>query len=295
MSPTTARSASRQLLLCCDLDRTLLPNGDPAESPLARPLLRALCARSEIALCFVSGRDLGRVQQAQHDYQLPPPDYAIGDVGSSLYQRHPSGWQPSTHWQQQIAQDWNGRSAADLMPWLADIHALSAQEASKQSDFKLSYYTAADIDQDTLLADIRHRLAAHDLHANLIWSLDETSATGLLDILPPSANKLHAIRFLMQQLALPTGQCVFAGDSGNDLDVLASEIPGILVANATDSVRSEAKTRSQAASTRDHLYLARGDWLGMNGNYSAGVLEGFCHYQPDYRQTLAAIIPTLSA
>ena len=29
------------------------------------------------------------------------------------------------------------------------------------------------------------------------------------------------------------------------------------------------------------LYIARGDYLGMNGNYSAGILEGVAHYMPD--------------
>jgi len=283
------------LLLCCDLDRTLLPNGDQPESPLARPLLRAVCALPDVSLCFVSGRDLGLVQQAMRDYQLPAPDYAIGDVGSSLHHARPSGWQPSTDWQRHIAGDWNGCIAADLMPWLADLNALTPQEASKQSDFKLSYYTAADIDQTALLSDIRQRLAEREIHANLIWSLDETSATGLLDILPTSANKLHAIRFLMRQLDLTNAQTVFAGDSGNDLDVLASEIPGILVANATDAVRSEAITRSRAAGNDDQLYLAKGNWLGMNGNYSAGVTEGLSHYHPHYRPMLTKIIASLSA
>ena len=31
------------------------------------------------------------------------------------------------------------------------------------------------------------------------------------------------------------------------------------------------------------LYLAHGGFLGMNGNYSAGILEGVAHYHPDTR------------
>ena len=284
-----------RLLLCCDLDRTLLPNGDLPESPLARPLLRALCALPELSLCYVSGRDLSRLQQAQHDYQLPTPDYAIGDVGSSLYHVTPTGWQYSSDWQQLIARDWHGRHAAELMPWLADIDTLTTQETSKQGDLKLSYYTPTDIDRGKLLTNIRQRLALRNLNANLIWSLDETNGTGLLDILPPSANKLHAIRYLMRQPGLHTAQTVFAGDSGNDLDVLASAIPGILVANATDAVRRAAITHSRQANTSEQLYLAHGNWLGMNGNYSAGVIEGLCHYHPRYQSLLAEIIPRLSA
>ena len=36
-----------------------------------------------------------------------------------------------------------------------------------------------------------------------------------------------------------------------------------------------------AQGTRDALYLAHGNLLGMNGNYSAGVLEGCVHYMPE--------------
>ena len=31
------------------------------------------------------------------------------------------------------------------------------------------------------------------------------------------------------------------------------------------------------------FYLAQGGFLGMNGNYSAGILEGVAHYHPDTR------------
>jgi hypothetical protein len=32
---------------------------------------------------------------------------------------------------------------------------------------------------------------------------------------------------------------------------------------------------------RDTLYLAQGSFLGMNGNYAAGVLEGLAHFFPE--------------
>ncbi|HDO34182.1 MAG TPA: haloacid dehalogenase, partial [Chromatiales bacterium] len=38
------------LLLCSDLDRTLIPNGPQAESPRARALLCELARRPEITL-----------------------------------------------------------------------------------------------------------------------------------------------------------------------------------------------------------------------------------------------------
>ena len=37
-------------------------------------------------------------------------------------------------------------------------------------------------------------------------------------------------------------------------------------------------------------YIAKGDWQELNGNYSAGILEGLVHYHPDLANTVAAII-----
>jgi len=31
----------------------------------------------------------------------------------------------------------------------------------------------------------------------------------------------------------------------------------------------------------DTLYIAKGDFLDMNGNYAAGVLEGVAHFLPE--------------
>ena len=76
---------------------------------------------------------------------------------------------------------------------------------------------------------------------------------------------------------------VFAGDSGNDLPVLTSPIHSVLVANATNEVRQQALQMAIAQGTQDALYLAHGTLLDMNGNYSAGILEGCVHYLPHTR------------
>jgi hypothetical protein len=74
---------------------------------------------------------------------------------------------------------------------------------------------------------------------------------------------------------------VFAGDSGNDLAVLGTDIPSVLVANAETGVRKAAVAAAQAGNHEDRLYLARGGYRGMNGNYAAGVLEGVAHFVPE--------------
>jgi hydroxymethylpyrimidine pyrophosphatase-like HAD family hydrolase len=74
---------SRSILLCTDLDRTLLPNGLQAESPEARPLFRSVAAHPEVTIAYVSGRSLDLQREAIQRWSLPMPGYAIADVGTT--------------------------------------------------------------------------------------------------------------------------------------------------------------------------------------------------------------------
>jgi hypothetical protein len=73
---------------------------------------------------------------------------------------------------------------------------------------------------------------------------------------------------------------LFAGDSGNDLTVMASHLPAVLVANASDEVREQALELARRNGLVERLYLARGGFLELNGNYAAGILEGVAHFHP---------------
>lgn len=269
-----------RILLCSDLDRTLLPNGHQPESPNARPLLRVLARRPEVTLAYVSGRHKALLEKAICDYDLPLPDFAIGDVGTTIYEVAGNRWHRWQAWSEEIAPDWDGHTHDDLQIWLSDLNEIRPQEAEKQNTFKLSYYAAAELDARSLLNTIRRRLASHGVRAELIWSVDEVSHVGLLDILPASANKLHAIRFLMDRHGFDLAHTVFAGDSGNDLPVLTGGLQAVLVRNATEAVRCEATSLAKRNGYEDRLYLARGGFLAMNGNYASGVLEGLAHFFP---------------
>lgn len=272
---------SRPLLLCTDLDRTLIPNGEAPESPRARPLFRALVQLPEVALAYVSGRHQALVRAAIADWGLPVPDHVIGDVGASLYRVGPDGWTPSAHWQAAIGQDWGHNGPADFIGWFADLPGLRLQEPDKQAPLKLSYYTPADLDPEALRAALRERLAVRGIAASLIWSLDEVAGVGLLDVLPPRATKYHAVDFLRRELGLAEDEVLFAGDSGNDLEVLASPLPAVLVANASAEVRTAALCQSAEQGLAGRLYCAGGGLYGMNGNYAAGILEGVAHFRPE--------------
>lgn len=269
-----------RLLLCTDLDRTLIPNGAQPESPGARERFAALVAHDDILLAYVSGRDKALVEQAIAEYLLPRPDFVVGDVGTTIYDLRTGSWQYWDAWEKEIAPDWNGFSREQLHALFADLHELTLQEPAKQNRHKLSYYVSWQVEPGPLLEEMARRLHSHAIKSSLIWSIDEAAGVGLLDVLPQRATKLHAVEFLQQCLGGAREQTLFAGDSGNDLPVLASAIPSVLVANAMPEVAAEAQAAAAAAGHSAALYLAHGGLLGMNGNYSAGILEGIAHFHP---------------
>ena len=266
----------KRFLLCSDLDRTLIPNGAQPESPLALALFKRMVNRHEITLTYVTGRHRALIEQAIAEFDLPQPEFVIADVGTSIYRIDSSGWWQWDEWDARIAQDWQGLAHDELQRLLGVFPALRLQEKEKQNHHKLSFYVALKTNAQNLMMEMDARLKQENIKANLIWSIDEKAGRGLLDVLPASANKLHAIRFLMQQLDFQDESTLFAGDSGNDLDVLMSGIPAVLVGNADTEVK-----RLTAKAPQDTLYTAKGGYLGMNGNYSAGILEGIAHYWPE--------------
>jgi sucrose-6F-phosphate phosphohydrolase len=272
---------TKRLFLCTDLDRTLLPNGSAPESVNARRLFKSFTARNDVILAYVTGRHLELLEEAVESYQVPFPDYAITDVGSKIHFHRNESWILQKDWINKIAEDWRGKTAFDLIPLFEDLEELTLQEPERQSDYKLSYFLARSLTEERLFSELESRLADEGIRANLTRSVDEVEGIGLLDILPRSAGKLGAIDFLRKSKGFAISETLFCGDSGNDLSVLTSPIPSVLVANASQEVRDQATEILRNKSYRDTLYLARGGLLGMNGNYSAGIIEGIVHYHKE--------------
>jgi sucrose-6F-phosphate phosphohydrolase len=278
------------ILLCSDLDRTLLPNGKEEESPMARPLLREIAKEDWLKLAYVSGRSQNLMAEAVQTYALPWPDFAITDVGTMIFEpKRNCVWHK---WHEALRSDWPFGSMEDARAFgeaLARHFPLRAQEEEKQSLYKLSFYTRPQRDE-SMLAQLAAFLQEKGIFANIIFSVDTQTQEGLLDILPKKANKLFAIRFLMESIGFTKANTVFAGDSGNDLEVLASDIPSVLVANATLEVKEEAIALAKRHGTLATLYIAKGGFFGMNGHYAAGVLEGLCYLHPEVRDYMARLL-----
>ncbi len=273
------------MIIFSDLDRTIIPNGEQPESKTARPLLRQLAENNFLKLVYVTGRSANLTKQAIAKYDLPTPDYAICDVGTTIYKITNNHWQILPEWHKEIAKSWRGKTANSLKKLFTNIGCLDLQEPEKQNDFKLSYYIPVDADQSLLCCQVGELLGRENIRAAVICSIDEKEGIAFLDILPENATKLHSIKFLLKRLNLTIIEAVFSGDSGNDMPVLTSEIQAVLVANATPEVRAKALAESEKNGTSAHLYLAKG--MGkLNGNYSSGLLEGAAYFLPDIKKWL---------
>ena len=281
-SLSTVMPMPERLLLCTDLDRTLIPNGVQPESASARRHFAQLAQQPQITLAYVSGRHRELVQYAIDEYQLPQPQYVIGDVGTTIYAVTGEGqWHITKAWEDSIDKDWQHLSHDELSRTLTGIDALQLQEPEKQNRHKLSFYVPPSVNQEQLKSAVTAALAAKNIIARQVWSVDEVAGLALLDIVPLQAGKYHAIKALQSLQGFSDASTVFSGDSGNDMEVLVSPVPSTLVANSSSLLQQQAADTAAAAGNSNSLYIARGDFMGMNGNYSAGILEGIAYYHPE--------------
>ena len=92
-----------RLLLCTDLDRTLLPNGQAPESAGAREVFARLVSHAEVQLVYVTGRDPDLVAEAIATWELPDPDLLIANVGTTIVSSAKGRWEKWTRWDDAIA------------------------------------------------------------------------------------------------------------------------------------------------------------------------------------------------
>jgi sucrose-6F-phosphate phosphohydrolase len=278
-------------LLCTDLDRTLLPNGEQPESPLARPILWQLLRHHDVSLAYVSGRDLQRVQAAIDDYELPIPDVIVADVGTSVYVRGTDGWQLDGSWQALIGDSWNNLDSDGIRSILTSFDDLQNQEADRQTRYKRSYYLSLQTDASTLTGQLDERLRAHGVQAALVFSEDPLKGVRLLDVLPQLATKKQAITHVGKLLGIDPSSILFSGDSGNDVTALASELPSVTVRNADADTRRAVQDLAATNGTLANTYQAEGgvSVAGgriLNGHYAAGIVEGLLHFNERWADDL---------
>ncbi|MFQ5356478.1 MAG: HAD-IIB family hydrolase, partial [Mariprofundaceae bacterium] len=208
------------------------------------------------------GRHFGLAREGQQEFGLPEPTYWVCNVGTEIYNQ--KGIQ-DIQWQGFLGPAFDQGAMCRA---LEDIRALTLQEGEKQGPHKLSFYTQGKVDKKlSRLVLERMKIFRSDLR--LVNSVEEASNRGLLDILPDNSGKSAALHYLAEKLGFAPPTVFFAGDSGNDRDVLLSGVCGTLVGNAPPEVRADLQLNSQGRVKTLHFSTA---------SYGDGIAEGLRYF-----------------
>jgi HAD superfamily hydrolase (TIGR01484 family) len=224
--------------------------------------------RDDLLIAYVSGRHLELVLEGIQQHGLPAPSVIVSDVGTSIHIRRRGHWEPDEGYAHRMREKM-GCPASAVINALSGLSPLRLQEASRQSDYKISYYTEPTVDHKALSARIRERLDPKGIRAHAIFSVDPGQETGLLDLLPEGVGKDTAVRHLQQEFAVPERQVIYAGDSGNDRRVFESGIQSVVVANTPVELKEELSILRDTQNLP--LYVAERP-------ATEGVLEGCAHF-----------------
>ncbi|NEV62445.1 HAD-IIB family hydrolase [Thiorhodococcus minor] len=262
-------------ILATDLDRTLLPNGRWERDPEAIERFNTLTREHGVTVVYVTGRNLALTEKAIDEFGVRRPDYLIGDVGTSIRRLENGDWTFDEGWVAHVKHASPRWDAQAVRTAVADIPGLRQQEAEHLNPFKQSYYVD-HARKDEILKRV-HECVEGRFDEVIIYSFDSQDGKGLLDFLPQSATKQTALEYVAEELGTPKAQVVFCGDSGNDIFPLTAGFSGVLVRNADDQLVE--KVREAMAENPDlKVYFAKGDFMGLSGYYTSGVIEGAYHY-----------------
>lgn len=192
-----------------------------------------------------TGRSLAEARRILREWKLPEPRVFITSVGSEIWRRRIDGRLTLCRaYARKISPGWEPERIARVLARAGAV----PQDHHEQRQWKLSYVgdtmEGRRVEQILLRAGVVARVIAS--HGRFI------------DVLPVRAGKWGATSFELSRLGLSVADCVAAGDSGNDADLLAASGSAIVVSNARPEL---------VLSDRPGLYRAR-------ARYASGVMEG---------------------
>lgn len=262
-------------ILATDLDRTLLPNGSWERDDDAIDLFNELTEQHDVLVVYVTGRNLQLTEKAIQEFGVRFPHVLVGDVGTSIRQYENGEWKFDDGWIEHVKKASPRWSAADIKAAIAGVEGIQEQEREHLNPFKQSYYVTHD-KKDQILEEI-DRLVKGKFDEVIIYSYDSQDGKGLLDFLPDSATKQTALEYVAEEFESKKGDVLFCGDSGNDIFPLTAGFRGVLVRNADDQLVRNVK-RALDENSDLKVYFAKGNFQGLNGYYTSGVIEGAYHY-----------------
>ncbi len=256
-------------IIAADLDRTVIPNGvETDDDSLGQ--FRFVLQESELDLIYVTARSITSVKRAIQRYNLPLPSAVIGQVGTTLHLRKENEFVPVTEWDETILAMSCGWDRNLLRTELTQLNGLILQDEKEQNQFKLSF-TLEDYNQMAVIVPevekIVNQISGES--AEVTASADLNSGVAYVDILPRSVSKYSALEFYRNQRAISRDMFLCCGDSENDLSMLLSEYPSLLVNNASESVKKIVEKRKVGTPA-----IVASGRFGRSGNYGSGIVEG---------------------
>jgi sucrose-6-phosphatase len=262
-------------ILATDLDRTLLPNGSWAADDEAIDLFNELTTKQDLLVVYVTGRNLALTEQAIKEYGVRYPDILCGDVGTSIREYRNGIWAFDDGWISHVKHASPKWDAAAIREAVSGIDGMREQEEEHLNQFKQSYYVEHDRNAEIL--EQVDELVNGRFDEVIIYSFDSQDGKGLLDFLPASATKQTALEYVAEKFGAAKRDVVFCGDSGNDIFPLTAGFCGVLVRNADDQLVHNVRIAMEE-NPELRVYFAKGDFNGLSGYYTSGVIEGATHY-----------------
>jgi sucrose-phosphate synthase len=237
-------TAPARALVAADIDGTL------TGSHAATRRFTAWVRRRSCPWVVATGRAIDEARAALAEWNLPEPDAFITAVGTEVHwPGADGGLRPCPRFARELDLGWDRGGVIEALEGIG----LPPQAPVEQRRWKLGYVgTARDAER------ARRHLAAAGLGARIIASHGR-----FVDVLAPRGGKASAVAFVARAYGLSPENCVAAGDSGNDADMLLGCGHGILVANALPEVADALRGPS--------LYFAR-------SRHADGVLEGLAAF-----------------
>ncbi|WP_375229917.1 HAD-IIB family hydrolase [Roseobacter sp. S98] len=232
--------ADKDLVLATDLDGTFLGG---SEEERARFYAWIESNRDRIGVIFVTGRDPGFISDLTRNKGVPRPDYVVGDVGTTVARvGHDHVLNPIKELEAEIAEAW-GDAGLRVQATLSGAPGLRLQSAAFR--YRVSYdmepgqFNPAAIEKigelglDTLISDNRY-----------------------FDVLPRGVSKGPTLLRLLAHLGIRNERTLVAGDTLNDLSMLALGLPAVAVGNSEEALLRELD---------DHDHVHKAQAHGVSG------------------------------
>lgn len=232
--------AEKDFVLATDLDGTFL-GGSAKDRASFYDWIES--NRDRVGLIFVTGRDPDFIRHMTLNDGLPRPDYVIGDVGTTIASvTKDHAIDPITALEAPIAKAWG--SASDRVK-----DALSGARGLRLQSTAFRYRASYDMDPEVFDHSVLPTIEAMGLDVLI-------SDNRFLDVLPRGVSKGPSLLRLLAHLEIDQSRTLAAGDTLNDMSMLALGLPAVAVGGSEEALLQRIKTM-------DHVHVATG--VGVAG------------------------------